>query len=106
MIDIGVVYYRMKPGGGEIEATWYTTRFEIKECGTGLARGDTSNGFAGEYEITYYYPDGTVSAELDLRIEKSGEIYDLYYLKDGEVLLRGVGIETSDGLCGGYRMLG
>ena len=105
MIDIGVVYYRIRPTGGEIEAIWYTTRLSDKACGTGLAKGDTSNGFPGEYEITYYAPDGTISAELELTIEKTGDVYELSYLKDGELLLAGVGIETPDGLVGGYRKL-
>ncbi len=105
MIDIGVVHYRIRLSGGELEARWYSTRLDAKACGTGLAKGDTSNGFPGAYEITYYYPDGTVSAELDLKIEQSGEVFDLYYMKEGKVLLTGVGIETEDGLVGGYRKI-
>jgi len=60
------------------------------------------NEFPGEYEITYYYPDGNVSAVLDLKIEKTGEIYTLYYARDGKVLLAGTGFETPGGLSGGY----
>ncbi|MEM7188504.1 MAG: hypothetical protein AAF439_02735 [Pseudomonadota bacterium] len=66
MMDIGAVYYTIREGGGFLDALWHSTRFEHDAPGTGIARGDTSNGFAGDYQITYYYPDGTVSAELDL----------------------------------------
>ncbi len=105
MLDIGVVHYKIGPGGGELEAVWYTTRLSTKQFGTGLAKGDTSDGFPGTYAITYYYPDGSVSAELDLTIEKSGSVYELTYAKDGIVLLRGVGLETEEGLAGGYRLV-
>ena len=105
VMDIGVVYYRIRPSGGEMEATWYSTRYPDEKCGTGLAKGDTSNGFPGEYRITYFFADGTLSAELDLRIEKSGDIYSLAYLENGETLLAGVGFETPEGLVAGYRKL-
>ncbi len=103
MLDIGVVHYRILPGGGGLEARYYTTRLAEKAYGTGHARGDTANGFPGDYEITYYYPDGSVSAELDLKIERSGDVFEFSYLKDGSLLLFGVGLETDDGLVGGYR---
>ncbi len=105
MIDIGIVYYKMRQDDGEIDAVWYTTRHQGTKPGTGLAIGDTSSGFPGEYEITYFYPDGHVSAVLDLTIEKNGDIYNLTYSKDGEALLIGVGVETQDGLAAGYRMV-
>lgn len=103
MLDIGVVFYTIRPEGGLIDAVWHSTRFEAGEPGTGIARGDTSNGFPGTYDITYYYPDGRVSAELELGISKTGNTYKLTYSKDGEILLAGVGIETPCGLAGGYR---
>lgn len=105
-MDIGVVHYIIRPEGGVIDAVWHTTRFASEKCGTGVARGDTSNGFPGTYDITYYYPDGTVSAELELGIVKNGDVYDLTYSKDGQLLLRGIGLETPVGLAGGYRRIG
>ncbi len=106
MIDIGIVYYRMSPTGDGFEATWYSSRLDEKATGTGIARGNTSNGFAGTFLITYFNPDGQETGTFDLKIEKNGPIYDLSYIQNGEVLLVGVGIETSDGLAAGYRKLG
>ncbi len=106
MLDIGVVHYCIRPGGGAIDAKWYTTRLETKQTGTGLAIGDTSGGFPGRYEISYYFPDGSLSTVLDLEIEKSGEVFELKYNKDGETLLAGVGFETPGGLVAGYRKIG
>ena len=105
MMDIGVVHYVIRPEGGIIDAIWHSTRFDGNRQGTGVARGDTSNGFPGTYDITYYRPDGTVSAELELTITKDGDIHTLTYSKDGEALLRGVGLETPAGLAGGFRKL-
>jgi len=106
MLDIGVIHYVIRPEGGAIDAIWHSTRFDSDKQGTGIAKGDTSNGFPGTYEITYYYPDGTVSAELELGIVKSGDVYRLTYSKDEEILLVGIGLETPSGLAGGYRKLG
>lgn len=106
MIDIGVVHYVIRPEGGVLDAVWHSTRHPSDKQGTGIARGDTSNGFPGSYEITYYRPDGTISAELDLSIEKDGDIYTLTYSKEGTALLIGTGLETPSGLAGGYRKLG
>jgi len=103
MIDIGVVYYRINSTRNEIDAIWYSSRLANKEIGKGVAKGDTSNGFAGNYDITYFNPDGSDSGTFDLKIEKTGPIYDLAWSKEGELLFIGVGIETSDGLAAGWR---
>jgi hypothetical protein len=105
MLDIGVVHYVIRPEGGAIDAIWCSTRFDSDKQGTGVAVGDTSNGFPGKYKITYYYPDGKFSAELELGIVKSGDVYQLTYSKDGKVLVVGIGLETPNGLAGGYRKL-
>ncbi len=41
MIDIGVVYYRIKESGNGIDAICYTSRQDKKEIGTDIAKGDT-----------------------------------------------------------------
>ena len=89
MIDIGVVYYRIKSTGNAIDATWYTSRLDKKETGSGIAKGDTSNGFPGSYIVTFCNPDGSDSGTFDLKIEKSGPIYDLSYREDGADLVTG-----------------
>ncbi len=103
MIDIGVVYYRIKESGNGIDAICYTSRQDKKEIGTGIAKGDTSNGFPGNYTIIYFNADGNEVGSYDLKIEKTGSIYELFWRKDGEVLFVGVGIETSDGMAAGWR---
>ena len=103
MIDIGVVYYRINSTRNEIDAIWYSSRLNNKGIGKGVAKGDTSNGFPGNYDVIYFNPDGSESGTFDLKIEKTGPIYDLTWSKEGELLFIGVGIETSDGLAAGWR---
>jgi hypothetical protein len=103
MIDIGVAYYRIKESGNVIDAITYTSRQDKKVIGTGIAKGDTSNGFPGKYDVTYSNADGNEVDSYDLKIEKTGSIYELFWRKDGELLFVGVGIETSDGMAVGWR---
>ena len=105
MIDIGIVLYRIKSTGNEIDAVWHTTRLGKKEIGTGIAKGNTTNGFPGNYVVTYFAPDGSEAGTFELKIEKTNSIYDLFWSKKGELLYMGVGIETSDGLAAGWRKL-
>lgn len=102
MIDIGIVHFQIIKVN-EIDAVWYSSRLDKKEIGKGIAVGETSNGFSGEYEITYFDPDGTNISTFDLNIIKSGLVHELYWSVEGEVLFVGVGIETSDGLSAGWR---
>ena len=74
MIDIGIVYYRMGRVENTIDAIWHTSRLDKKETGKGIARGDTSNGFPGDYVVTYFYPDGSEAGTFDLKIRKTGPV--------------------------------
>ncbi|MTI86924.1 MAG: hypothetical protein FH748_03030 [Balneolaceae bacterium] len=101
--EIGVVYYRIKPNTDELEATWYASHLQQKKTGSGIAKGDTSNGYPGAYTVTYFSPDGNKPVIFVLNIKKSGSIYELSWSKEEHVLFVGVGIETSDGLVAGWR---
>ncbi len=103
MMHIGVVHYRIRSTGDAFDAVWYTTSQSIKETGTGIVKGDLSNGFPGEHIITYFRADGSEVGNFDLTIEKTGSIYDLSWNRDGEQLFVGVGIDTSDGMVAGFR---
>lgn len=104
MIDIGIVHYRIK-NEAEIEAVWYTSRLDQKVVCKGIAKGDTTNGFPGDYVITYFNPDGTERSVFDLTIEKHGDVYNLSWRHNGETLIVGVGLETPDGLSAGWRQV-
>ena len=74
--------------------------------GSGRARGDTSNGFPGDYRVQYLDAAGLLTGDLDLHIEAAGDVYQLTWRHRsenvalpaaiGEVVFEGVGIATSD----------
>ncbi len=103
MMHIGVVHYRIRSTGNAFDAVWHTTSSSTKETGTGIAEGDTSNGFPGKYIITYFGSDGSEVGNFELTIEKTGPIYNLSWNKDGEQLYAGVGIDTAEGMAAGFR---
>jgi len=105
MVDIGVGYYRKTSTPNVFDATWYSSRLDGKEIGRGIVKGDTSNGFPGNYVVTYYLSDGSEAGAFDLKIEKAGSIFELSWSRKGELLYTGVGIETSHGMAIAYRKI-
>jgi hypothetical protein len=103
---VGIVSYRISPDRpNSFLATWYSTRTEEFALGTGVARGDTSNGFCGVHEIRYFEPNGEpagIGQPYELTITKKGEVRDMSWRRDGKVVLIGVGIETGDQLVATY----
>ena len=101
--DIGIVIYRIHPDGNQLDAVWYSTLLDQKAMGTGIAIGDTTHGFAGEYAISYLSYDGRDAGTCNLKIVKTDNIYDVFWITNDTVTSRGVGIETADGLAVGWR---
>ncbi|HEY3698886.1 MAG TPA: hypothetical protein VGK97_06105 [Spongiibacteraceae bacterium] len=73
---------------------------------TGIAKGDTSNGFPGRYAITYLGPDGSVNGAFDWEIESVGDTFKLLWRmkkdgvpyipgEEGMPVLQGIGIANS-----------
>lgn len=106
--SIGVVEYRIVETG-LIKARY--TSSEPKQLGctqvlTGEARGDTSNGFPGTYNVRYLGADGTINGDFDWEIVEDGEILRLYWrsrpgtvpLVEGEsvLVLEGFGFRNSE----------
>lgn len=104
MIDIGVFHYRIK-NGNEIEAFWTTSRLDEGVVCKGIAKGDTTGGFAGDYVVTYFNPDGTERSVFDLKIEKQSDPYHLSWGQNGDVFIVGIELETADGLSAGWRQV-
>jgi hypothetical protein len=104
MVDIGVAFYRWQSPGC-LQAT-HASRPGEEGVGTGIATGDPSEGYDGDYRITYVNPDGAVAGTWDLTIDRAGEVYLLSWRKEGRVTHHGVGIETPGGLSVGWRPCG
>ncbi|WP_373167936.1 hypothetical protein [Mycobacterium marinum] len=74
--------------------------------GVGRARGDTSNGFPGDYRAQYFDAAGDLTGDLDLRIQRSGATYRLTWRHRrqnvslpaavGEVIFEGIGFPSGD----------
>jgi hypothetical protein len=97
--NIGVAVYARGKTPGTLEARW---SYESAWGGSGQATGGPEQGFAGRYHIRYYLENGEFSDEYDLTIERSGDLYDVRWLVDGEINAVGVGIEVGDRLAVGW----
>ena len=98
--NIGFVLYTKSHAPGTLNARWMFT--DVYK-GPGIATGGPTEGYAGRYHVRYFYDSGEFSDEYDLIIEKSGDVYRVFWLVDGETLAIGVGMEVEDGLAVGWR---
>ena len=98
--NIGFVLYTKSHAPGTLNARWM---FTDKHKGPGIATGGPAEGYAGAYHVRYFYESGEFSDEYDLIIEKSGDVYRVFWLVAGETLAIGVGMEIEDGLAVGWR---
>jgi len=98
--NIGFALYAKGESPGSLDARW---SYENAWGGSGRATGGPEEGFAGRYHIRYYHENGKFSDEYDLEIERTGDLYDVRWLVDGEVNAVGVGMEVGDRLAVGWR---
>jgi hypothetical protein len=107
---VGAVEYTIS--GAEknvIEARYISSGSMAAEPGTvcrGRAEGDTSNGFPGDYHITYFDVAGAAAATYDWSIEAVGDCFRLTWkaraennplpVADGGVAFEGFGFASSD----------
>jgi hypothetical protein len=98
--NIGFVLYTKSHAPGTLNARWM---FTDKSKGPGIATGGPIEGFAGRYHVRYFYDSGEFSDEYDLIIEKSEDVYKVFWLVDGKTLAIGVGMEVENGLAVGWR---
>ncbi len=106
MVNVGCVLYTRGDEPGTLEASWCHPYFGQGVLGSGTATGGPAEGYVGNYSIRYLDHKGGEVAVFDLEIEKEGDYYEISWIIDGEVLARGVGMETADGLAAGWRELG
>jgi hypothetical protein len=98
--NIGFAVYSKGVEPGTLDARW---TYENRWPGPGLAAGGPEQGFAGDYHIRYYLDSGEFSDEYDLRIERTGDLYELQWLTGNEVRAIGVGMEVDGRLAVGWR---
>jgi hypothetical protein len=77
--------------------------YSTKYSGPGIATGGPKTGFAGKYHVRYFYDSGEFSDEYDLVIEKTGDVYKVSWITNGNVEAVGVGMEVENALAVGWR---
>ena len=99
MEDIGVVIYSKGEEPGSLTAKWHHKQ---RGSGTGKATGGPPEGFPGTYKIVYFDQNGRQLSEWDLYIEQQGDYFDLAWLSNGVVKVRGIGMTALGGLAAGW----
>ncbi len=97
--NIGCVFYTKGDKPGTLIAKW---SHSILGNGTGIAIGDPSDDFSGQYRIRYFDSNGVEIAIRELLIIRDNSHYVLTWICDGEVRGKGIGFEVSDGLAAGW----
>ncbi|MDT5140337.1 MAG: hypothetical protein QOD58_4599 [Mycobacterium sp.] len=102
---IGLGEYRLSADEPGVLMARYITSAS-RAIGSGRARGDTSDGFAGHYRIQYFDAAGELTGDLDLNIQQTGESYRLTWrhrrenvrlpVAVGDVVYEGIGLLTDD----------
>ena len=107
---IGVCEYQISHEETDvIDARWISSdamdRLDGAIC-SGRARGDTSNGFPGDYHVQYFDAKGELTGDFDLHIEPVGHSYRLTWCNrpenaglpaaSGEVVFEGIGFLSGD----------
>jgi len=100
---IGVGTYILGSQPGTIEAEWFDSGSDEHKTLKGLATGGTPGVFEGNYKVVYFDSSGGIDAELDLEIVRNGKTFDLYWSKNNEVRLFGVGFKCEDRMVLSYR---
>ncbi len=98
--NIGFALYAIGETPGTLDARW---SYENAYSGSGLATGGPRQGFVGDFHIRYFLEDGQFSDEYDLQIRKTGDLYDVPWLVDGEMSAVVVGMEVGPRLAVGWR---
>lgn len=103
MEDIGVVEYSWDSDKSRILAEWhYFKEGRIASC-TGIATGDSINGFEGGYIVTYYNMAGKELSKFNLSIVRDGNCFRLTWVSEGKTVYTGAGIEKNGRLYAGWR---
>ncbi|WP_244187593.1 hypothetical protein [Mycobacterium gastri] len=72
---IGVAEYQISSEEAGVINARYVSSGSVRSSGgigSGRARGDTSNGFPGDYRVQYFDAAGELTGDLDLRIQRAG----------------------------------
>ncbi len=103
MDDIGIVEYKLDSDNNRIIADWHYLKEGRIVAGTGIASGKSINGFAGEYNVTYYSLAGKEISKFNLNITPKGNCFELTWSSEGKKIYCGIGIKKNGKLYAGWK---
>jgi hypothetical protein len=93
---LGIALFHVR-SGNEVSIRWSTPELQ-GAIGDGAFTSQFNGAFEGEHELAQYFPDGTLHGSWTIRIEKTGSIFEIIWLKGENIHFSGLGLETADGL--------
>ncbi|MCE1163881.1 MAG: hypothetical protein LWX07_00605 [Bacteroidetes bacterium] len=103
MNDIGVVEYSRDTVNKRIIADWYYMKEGEKISGTGIVKGVPTDGYTGDYIVTYYDRNGKELSGFNLKITKTETCYELTWISGGKIIYYGLSMEKNGRLYAGWR---
>jgi hypothetical protein len=97
---LGLALYHRRPDG-QVSIQWCSAE-TAGALGTGYFLSSWPGSFEGSHQIVYYLPDGRPYGQWTLTIQKTGQLYELAWLKGQTVHMRGIGLDTPHGLAAGW----
>ena len=99
--DFGVCVYSLGKEPGTLVARWLKPGLGQPYSGT--EKAEVSDGFVGDFDITYCGEDSMPSASFLLRISRDKDVHHLSWYLEGVLHSSGVGFIHGNDLVIGYR---
>jgi hypothetical protein len=93
---LGIALFHVR-SDTEVSIQWSTPELQ-GAIGGGAFTSQFNGAFKGEHELTQYFPDGALHGSWEVRIEKTGGIFEIIWRKGEAIHFRGLGLEMSNGL--------
>ncbi len=92
-----IVFVAMRDIDAGVSVQWSTPELQ-GAIGGGAFTSQFNGAFAGEHELTQYFPDGTPHGSWTVKIEKTASIFEIFWRKGENIHFSGLGLEMSNGL--------
>lgn len=97
---LGIAIFHVR-SGAQVSIQWSAPELQ-GAIGEGAFTSQFNGVFEGEHELAQYFPDRTLHGSWTVKIEKTGGIFEIFWRKGENIHLRGLGLETANGLAVGW----
>ena len=97
---LGIALFHVQPDS-QILIQWGTPELQ-GTIGRGEFISRFTGSFEGEHRLRYHLPDGSFHGEWNVRIQKSGSLFEIIWQKGNTVHFTGLGLATANGLAVGW----